>query len=101
VSREALGGFCHYVRAGRWRGFRRASRGIDISVAGPAVAVSPVSHCDLRDFQGAAFVSPSEWRGPTVVVLDEGDDPVAEFVGRGELTAAQQAPLQDREEQLD
>jgi hypothetical protein len=63
--------------------------------------VSRVSHCDLRDFQRAAFVGPSEWCCPTVVVLDERDDPIAEFVGRGELAAAQQAPPQDREEQRD
>ena len=50
--------------------------------------VSRVSHCELRDFEGSAIVGPSEWLGATVVVLDEGDDAIGEFVAAGELAVA-------------
>ena len=63
--------------------------------------VSRVSHCELRDLEWAAVVGPAEWWGATVVVLDEGDDAVGEFVAAGELAVAQQSAFEDREEQLD
>jgi hypothetical protein len=67
---------------------------------GPLVA-SRVNHCDLRDLEWSAVVGPSEWRGATVVVLDEGDDPVGQIVDGVEFSVLEQAALKDREEQLD
>jgi hypothetical protein len=46
-------------------------------------------------------VGPPEGHGSAVVVVDEGDDPLGEVADEGELTAAEQAPFQDGEEQLD
>jgi hypothetical protein len=45
-------------------------------------------------------VGPAERCGSTVVVIDEGDHPSGQVVDRSELPPAQQAPLQDGEEQF-
>jgi len=50
------------------------------------LVLSRVNHCDLRDSQGLAVVGPPEWRGPAVVIVDEGDDLVGQVIDRVELT---------------
>src|SRR3990172_8990754 len=65
------------------------------------LVVSRVSHCELRDLEGAAVVGPSERPGMSVVVADEGDDAIREFVAAVELAVFEEPALQDREEKLD
>ena len=55
--------------------------------------VSRVSHCELRDLEWAAVVGPAEWLGLAVVVLDERDDAVGEFVAAGELAVSEHPSL--------
>src|SRR5687768_15151260 len=93
--------FCEKRGLGSALDSRGPGRGPGGGPALPPLMGPRVIHCDLRDLEWAAVVGPAEWFGSPVVVVDEGDDAVGEVVDAGELAVAQQASLEDREEQLD
>src|SRR3990167_7462928 len=65
------------------------------------LVLSRVSHCELRDLEWSAVVGPAEWLSVAVVVLDEREDVVGEFVDGVELAVFEDASFEDREEELD